>query len=369
VDLYALTLKELMKRVGNKVKADQIEDVITGCVSPVNEQGANIGRLGLLKAGFPVTVPGIQLNRMCGSGQQAIHFGAQAIASGDMELVIAGGVEMMSTVPMASDSHLLDMVPDPKTAKFIQEFPHPLLNQGISAELIAEKYKIAREEMEELAAESHERFAKAVKAGYFKSQTFPVPKADGKGFFTEDECYRVPVDRKKFAELKPVFKENGRITAALSSQITDGAAAVLLCSGKKAKELGLKRRARIVARAVVGSDVELMLTGPIPATRKVLEMSGLTIDDIDHFEINEAFASVVLAWMKELKIPKHKVNPNGGAIAHGHPLGATGAILMTKMINELERTNTRFALLTICIGHGQATATIIERVQNHQSKL
>jgi acetyl-CoA acetyltransferase family protein len=356
VDLLALTLRELVRRAG--IEPGQVEDVIAGCVSPTNEQGANIARLALLKAGFPVEVPGVQLNRMCGSGQQALHFASQAIAAGDMDLVVAGGIEMMGRVPMGSDWGVL-------CPEFLEAFPYPLSSMGICAEKIAEKWDLSRRELDEFAADSHRKAGAAIEKGYFKSQIVPVEVGSNGStqIVDRDEGVRPNPDVEKMGTLKTVFKEGGVITAANSSQISDGAAAVLVASGEKADALGLHKRARIVARAVVGSDPELTLTGPIPATRKVLEKAGLRIQDIDAIEINEAFASVVLAWAKEIEPPMERVNPNGGAIAMGHPLGATGAILTTKLVNELERSGGRYGLQTMCIGHGMATATIIERVK------
>jgi len=350
IDLLANTLSELLKR-NEKVDKSLVEDVICGVVSPLREQGANIPRFAALKAGLPISVPGVQLNRMCGSGQQAIHFGSQAIKSGDMDVVIGCGVEMMSVVPMGSDWQLDN--PD-----FSKGFNFKVLHQGVSSEMIAEKYKLTRDELDKFSGRSHELADVAQKKGYFDSQIIPVKTSDK--VVTKDEGIRVPVDYKKMATLKTPFKQNGRISAANASQISDGCSAVLLVSGRKVKELGLVPRARIVACSVVGSDPEYMLLGPIPATVTVSKKSGIPIQNIDLFEINEAFASVVLAWQKELGIDMSKINPNGGAIAHGHPLGATGCILMTKMVNELERSNKRYGLQTMCIGFGQATATIIE---------
>jgi acetyl-CoA acetyltransferase family protein len=354
VELLALTLQEVVKR--SKVPVEQVEDVICGCVSPVKDQGANIPRFAALLAGFPVSVPGVQLNRMCGSGQQAVHFAAQAIGAGHMDAVIACGIEMMSVVPMGSDW---------KLDEGIKNMPYKILHQGVSAEMIAEKYKLTREDLDRISGRSHENAAEAIKKGYFKKEIMPVTitKADGtKVVVDKDEGVRVPVDYARMKALKTPFKAGGLITAANASQISDGSSAVMLVSGSKLKELKLKPLARVVACVTVGSDPELMLTGPIPATQKVLKKAGLTIKDIDLFEINEAFASVVLAWIKELGPDPEKVNPNGGAIAMGHPLGASGAILMTKMVHDLERNNKRYGLQTMCIGFGQATATIIENL-------
>jgi acetyl-CoA acetyltransferase family protein len=346
VDLLAQTLQALIARTG--IDPAEIEDIVTGCVTASREQGSNIGRLAGLKARLPVEVPALQLNRYCGSGQQAIHFASQAIAAGDMEMAIGCGVESMSRVPMGSDAAITD--------EFRAEFPCRLLHQGISAELISEKWGVSREELDEFAAQSHCRAAAAQRNGWSGPEMFAM------NGLSADEGVRPNIDLAKMRTLKTVFKADGVVTAANSSQISDGAAAVLLASEKKVNELGLRKRARIVARAVVGSDPELMLTGPIPATQKALKMAGLTADQIDAYEINEAFASVPLVWAREIQPPMERLNIQGGAIAHGHPLGATGAVLMTKLVNILERTGGRYGLQSMCIGYGMATATVIERV-------
>ncbi len=346
VDLLASTLNALVERAG--VEKRHVEDVVAGCVTAHGEQGTCIGRLAGLKARFPQEVPALQLNRFCGSGQQAIHFAAQAIAAGDMEMTIGCGVESMSRVAMGSDGALTD--------EFRKDFPCQLLHQGISAELIAEKWGITRDEMDEFAAQSHCRAAAAERNGWTRSEVFSFNGLE------KDEGVRPNPDLSRMKSLKPVFRPDGVVTAANSSQISDGAGAVLLASGRKAGELGLRKRARIVARAVVGSDPELMLTGPIPATQKALAMAGLKADEIDAFEINEAFACVPLVWAREIQPNMDRLNIQGGAIAHGHPLGGTGAVLMTKLVNILERTGGRYGLQSMCIGFGMATATIIERV-------
>jgi acetyl-CoA acyltransferase len=346
VDLLARTLNALAERTG--IDKQHVEDIVAGCVTAHGEQGTCIGRLAGLKARFPDEVPALQLNRFCGSGQQAIHFAAQAIAAGDMELTIGCGVESMSRVPMGSDGAITD--------EFRADFPCQLLHQGISAELISEKWGVKREELDEFAAQSHCRAAAAQRNGWTRCEIFPLNGLEA------DEGVRANPDLSRMRALKPVFRPDGVVTAANSSQISDGAAAVMLASGRKADELGLRKRARIVARAVVGSDPELMLTGPIPATQKALAMAGLKADDIAAFEINEAFASVPLVWQREIQAPSDRLNIQGGAIAHGHPLGATGAVLMTKLVNILERTGGRYGLQSMCIGFGMATATIIERV-------
>jgi acetyl-CoA acetyltransferase family protein len=352
LDLIAHVLCEAARRAG--IEPALVQDVILGCVSPIGEQGANIARLAALKAGFPVEVPGVTLNRMCGSSQQAIHFAAQAIASGDMDIVIAGGIESMSRVPIGSDW--------PK--EWPADFPYRLVHQGLSAEMVAEKWNLSREALDDFSYESHLRAAAATREGRFAREILPISVgANGEGkLVAADEGIRMNPDRAKMAALKPAFKENGVVTAGNSSQISDGAAAVLLASEAAVKRHNLKPRARIVARVVVGSDPTLMLTGPIPATRQALARAGLALADIDAIEINEAFASVVLAWRAETGADSSRVNPNGGAIALGHPLGATGAILMTKLLHHLERTGGRYGLQTMCIGHGMATATVVERI-------
>jgi len=349
VDLTANVLQAALKQA--HLPAELVEDVIWGCVTPIGDQGANIARLGVLKAGFPVTVPGVTLNRMCGSGQQAVHFGAQAILAGDMQIVIAGGVEMMSHQPIGSDW--------PST--WPGDFPYELVHQGISAELMAEKWGLARSALDDYSYNSHLKAMQAIQNGHFTSQIMPITLPNG-GTYTIDEGVRMPPDREKMSTLKPVFKPEGVITAGNASQISDGAAALVLASAKAVGRYNLTPMARIAARKVIGSDPVLMLDGPIPATRQVLKRAGLHLSDMDVIEINEAFASVVLAWAKELAPDMERVNPNGGAIALGHPLGATGAVLMTKLVHELARTNGKYGLQTMCIGHGMATATIIERV-------
>jgi acetyl-CoA acyltransferase len=347
VDLAAGVIAAVIADTG--LGSELIDDVILGCVTPMEDQGANIARLAALKAGFPVKVPGVQLNRMCGSGQQAVHFGAQAILAGDMDLVIAGGIEMMSHQPIGADW----------PAEWPEDFPYPLIHQGISAEMMAEKWSLNREALDDYAYESHRRAAAAIQAEKIAG-ILPVEIPTNGNAIKYDQGVRMDPDRQKMASLPPAFKEDGVITAGNSSQISDGAAALLLASARVAKEHNLKPLARIVARAVVGSDPVLMLDGPIPATRRVLEKAELTLADIDLIEINEAFASVVLAWFKEILPDPSKVNIDGGAIAHGHPLGATGAVLMTKLVHELKRENARYGLQTMCIGHGMSTATIIE---------
>lgn len=355
-DLAALPLAEVIKRAG--ISPELVEDVIYGCVSQVGEQAGVIARQAALIAGFPIEVPGTTIDRQCGSGQQAVHFAAQAIISGDMDVVIAGGVESMSRVPIGSN--MLDVQP----AESLKE-KYQIIHQGLSAERIAKKWNFSREQLDEFSLESHRRAIVAQDENRFANEIMPVEVTlpDGtKTVVRHDEGPRRETSLEKLAGLKPVFQENGVITAGNSSQISDGAATILLMSREKAEELGLKPRFRIVARSVVGSDPTFMLTGPIPATEKVLKKAGLTIDDIDVFEVNEAFASVPLAWLKETGANPEKLNPNGGAIALGHPLGASGARLMLTMMSELERTGGRYGLQTMCEGYGMANATIIERL-------
>jgi acetyl-CoA acyltransferase len=349
INLTAGILQAAVQRAG--IEPARVDDVVWGCVTPLGEQGANLARLAVLKAGFPVQVPAVTLNRMCGSSQQAVHFAAQAILAGDMDIVIAGGTEMMSRLPIGSDW----------PEKWPDDFPHPLVHQGLSAEMIAARWGLGREELDDYAYHSHLKAMHAIQQGRFTEQILPVDLADGRRI-TQDEGVRMPPDRQKMAALKTVFKEDGVVTAGNSSQISDGSAALVLASPEAVGRYNLLPRARLVARTVVGSDPVLMLDGPIPATRQVLKKAGLALEDIDLIEINEAFASVVLAWAKEIQPDMGRINPNGGAIALGHPLGATGAVLMTKLLYELERTGGVYGLQTMCIGHGMATATIIERI-------
>lgn len=355
-ELAALPLAEVVKRAG--IEPGLVEDVIYGCVTQVGEQASDIARQAALIAGFPIEVPGTTIDRQCGSSQQAVHFAAQAIMSGDMNVVIAGGVESMSRVPMFSNMQGVTYS-EALTSKY------EMINQGLSAERIAEKWYMTKDELDEFSLNSHQKAIQAQDEGRFAKEIMPVEVTlpDGtKTIVTKDEGPRKDTSMEKLAGLKPSFKENGFITAGNSSQISDGAAAILIMSREKAEQLGLKPRFRIVARTVVGSDPTLMLTGVIPATEKVLKKAGLTIQEIDIFEVNEAFASVPLAWLKDTGADAKKLNPNGGAIALGHPLGASGARLMLTMMGELERTGGRYGLQTMCEGYGMANATIIERL-------
>jgi acetyl-CoA acyltransferase len=352
VDLAAAVLREVTRRAA--VDPGDVEDVIMGCVTPIGEQGANIGRTALIQAGFPAHVPGVQINRMCGSSQQAVHFAAQAILAGDMDLVVAGGVEHMTRVRMGSDW--------PQNG--IPGWPYDWVHQGQSAEMIAAQWNLTRDELDAYGFRSHKRAAAAIEARYFEREILPLEvTADGQPITARiDEGVRFDVDRHKMAQLKPAFKEDGVITAGNSSQISDGAAALLLASPEAVQKHNLTPRARLVARVVAADDPVIMLTAPIPATRRVLDKAGLKLADMDLIEINEAFASVVLAWRAEILPDMERVNVNGGAIANGHPLGATGAKIMTTLLHEMERRRVRYGLQTMCIGHGMATATILERV-------
>jgi acetyl-CoA acyltransferase len=359
VVLGSLVLQEIIKRSG--VAPEQVEDVVFGCVTQVGEQSLNIARSAWLTAGFPVTTPGTTVDRQCGSSQQAIHFAANLIQSGVCDITIAGGVEAMSRVPMGSNA----VSPGTPFPPELMEL-YDLVPQGISAELIARKYGISRRQMDEFGVRSHQLAHQATEEGRFKSQLVTIEVSlDGNGhheLFTKDEGIRPTASYEATSALQPAFNPEHSITAGNSSQISDGAAAVLLMSVEKAKQLGLKPRARIRAQAVVGTDPVLMLEGPIPGTAAVLKRAGLDLKSIDLFEVNEAFASVVLAWQKETGADMDKTNVNGGAIAVGHPLGASGAILMNRLLYELERRDLRYGLETMCCGGGLGTATIIDRV-------
>jgi acetyl-CoA acetyltransferase family protein len=360
VDLLAQTLSALVQRTG--VEPGLVEDVIVGCVSQVGEQSLNVARNAVLAAGFPETVPGTTVDRQCGSSQQAIHFAAQGVISGAYDIVIAGGVESMTRVPMGSSSQGPGA---PFGSLMLKRYDNGLVHQGISADLIAHKWELSREQLDAYSLESHRRAARATAEGRFRSQIVPVQVRNEDGstsMFEQDEGIRTDTSLEKLTSLKPAFKPDGLITAGNSSQISDGAAAVLIMERTTAERLGLKPRARFVAFSLAGDNPILMLTAPIPATFKVLERAGLTLDQMDLIEINEAFASVVLAWQKETGADMARVNVNGGAIAIGHPLGASGARLTTVLLHELERTGGRYGLQTMCEGGGMANGTIIERL-------
>ncbi len=367
IETSALLLKELVKR--NNLDPEIVDDVIYGCVSEVGAQSTNLARNVVLTAGWPYTIPGVTLDRQCSSSQQAVHFAANQIASEAHEVVVAGGTEWMSQIPLGAN--VGQNMGFPFTQAMRDQYD--LTSQGLSAERIAEKWGISREEADEFAAESQHKAARAQAEGRFKNELIPVPgkkknkKEDGSEEWLDatidfDEGIRANTTVEGLAALKPSFKENGVHHAGNSSQITDGSSAVLLTHPDKAKELGWRPRARIVSQAVVGSDPEFMLTGPITATPLALQRAGLTMRDIDLVEINEAFASVVLSWKREMNADMSKVNVNGGAIALGHPTGCTGARLFGTLLNELERTGGKYGLVTMCVGGGIGTATVIERL-------
>ncbi len=359
-DLAAVPLKALVDRTG--VDAAAFEDVIMGCVTQVGEQGLNIGRTAPLIAGFPKEVTGTSVNRMCGSSQQAVNFAAMAVLSGAHDLVIGAGVENMSRVEMGSDMFYKG---DIKLPSEQLTWRYTFVQQGISAELVANKFGITREAMDRFAVESHRRAAAADDAGLFAPEIVPVETVDGDGqaiTVSHDEGIRRGTNYEKVSTLKPAFQEDGVVTAATSSQISDGAAALLLASEAAVKQYGLKPRAKVVSMSVAGVDPTIMLTGPIPATRKALAKAGMGMGDIGLFEVNEAFASVVLGWAQTTEADLDKVNVYGGACALGHPLGASGARLLTTLLNAMEQKDVSVGLSTMCIGFGQGIATIIERV-------
>ncbi len=362
VDLAAETLSALVDRTG--IDPGIVDDVVMGCVMQVGEQAVNVGRNAVLAAGWPEDVPGTTIDRQCGSSQQAAHFAAQGVIAGAYDVVVAAGVEVMTRVPMGSAmaDGKFGFPFGPKVgARYAPA--GGLVPQGISAELIADKWGITREDMDRFGVRSQQYARRATDEGRFDREILPILGADGQ-MVTVDEGLR-DTTMESLGALKPSFKpadEGGRVTAGNSSQITDGAAALLIMSEEKANELGLRPRARFVNFALAGDDPRMMLTAPIPATQRVLKRAGMTLDDIDLVEINEAFASVVLAWEREMHPDMDRVNVNGGAIALGHPLGCSGARLMTTLLNELERTGGRFGLQTMCEGGGMANATIIERM-------
>ncbi|RST59854.1 thiolase family protein [Siminovitchia terrae] len=351
-ELLAMVLKEITERAG--VEASYVEDVIAGCVTQTSEQANDIARLAVLIAGYPMTVPGVTIDRQCGSSQQAVHFACQAILSGDMDVVIACGVENMSRVPMLSN------LQGARNSKQLTD-RYEIINQGLSAERIAEQWGFTREELDHFSLESHEKAVRAIKEGRFDREIMKIITESG--MMNNDEGPRENTSMEKLAALEPPFIKTGKITAGNASQISDGAAAILLMSRKKAEELGVRPRFRVISRSVVGSDPTLMLTGPVAATEKALEKAGMNLSDIDLFEVNEAFASVPLQWLKETGANPAKLNVNGGAIALGHPLGASGARVMTTLVHELERQNKKYGLQAICEGFGMANATIIERLE------
>jgi len=367
VDLAAEPLKAIVDRTG--IDPALIEDVIMGCVSQVGEQSLNVARNAALAAGYPDTVAGTSVDRQCGSSQQAAHFAAQGVIAGAYDCVVAAGVEVMSRVPMGVSASVAGFPFGPKmTERYQKEKLYGtagLVPQGVSAEIISKKWNLSREQLDAFSAGSHQKAAIATEKGWFRNEILPVEitHEDGRSeTMSHDEGIRPDTTAAKLAALKPAFDEKGVITAGNSSQITDGAAAILIMERKRAEQLGLKPRARFHAFALGTCDPVIMLTAPIPATHAVLKRAGMSLNQIDAVEINEAFAPVVLAWAKEFGADMGKVNPHGGAIALGHPLGASGARLMTTLLNYLERTKGRYGLQTMCEGGGMANATIIERL-------
>ena len=358
-NLAAIPLQEIINRSG--INPSDVDLILWGCVSQIGEQSINIGRQAWLQAGFPIEVPATTLDTQCGSSQQALNLAYGMISSGQADVMVIGGVESMSRVPMGSNFRNGPGTPYPPD--FLEQFP--VTHQGDSAEMVAEQWNISREEADKFSLESHRRAHQATQNGWFEREIVPVETIDEAGnaiTICHDEGIRPNTTLEKMASLKPVFQEKGKVTAGNASQISDGAAAILLMSSDKAEALGLKARARILAQTLVGVDPVLMLSGPIPATKSVLEKANLSFGDIDLVEINEAFASVVLAWQKEYKPDMNHVNVHGGAIALGHPLGASGAKLMVTLIHALETHNKRYGLQTMCCGGGLGTGTIIERL-------
>lgn len=358
-ELGAAVLNELIHRTG--IERDMVDDIVMGCVLPAGDQGLNIARNSALLAGFPVEIPGTTVDRQCGSGQQAIHFAANLIETGTCDIVIAGGVESMNRVPLGSTRHI-----DGKGYPFTDELlaKYPITNMGRSAEMIAEKWGLTRTELDAFSLRSHQLAHQATQEGRFRREILPmeVTTSDQTSRLSIDETIRPGTSLERLATLKPAFKEGGMVTAGSSSPISDGAAALLLMSRVTAKALGLQPRARLVAQTVVGVDPVIALTGPIPATHRILKQAGMSLGDIDLFEVNEAFSSVVLAWEREIRPDMDKVNVNGGAIAIGHPLGASGARIMTTLLYEMERRDVSAGLQTMCCFGGLGIATVIERV-------
>jgi acetyl-CoA acyltransferase len=355
-NLLAKTFSEVIDRAG--IDPAEVEDVVAGCVQQFGEQGFNIGRNAWLEAGLPITTPATTIDRQCGSAQQAVNFAAALVASGVHDVAIGGGVEHMGHISFADGMAVQQEHGYAFSPQLLERYN--LVPQGISAEMIADKWEIPRSELDEIGLRSHRLAHQATEEGRFEREI--VPFAVNGDTYVTDQGIRADTSLEKLAELKPAFKENGKITAGNSSQISDGAAAVLLMSREKAEALGLRPRARIVDQTTVGVDPVIMLTGPIPATQRLLERNGIAIGDIDLIEINEAFASVVAAWRRELEPDMDRVNVNGGAIALGHPLGSTGARLITTLLHELERSDKEVGLVTMCCGGGLGTGTLIERV-------
>ena len=359
VDLLGHVLGALVKR--SKLDPALVDDVVAGCVGQAGEQAFNVARNAVLAAGFPESVPGTTVDRQCGSSQQAAHFAAQGVLAGSYDIAIACGVESMTRVPMGSNGAGPGQ---PFGPAVMRRYNNTVFHQGIGAEMMAERWKISREELDAFSFESHQRAARATEEGRFCNEILPVPieTENGPSHMTRDEGIRANTTLEKMATLKPAFKPDGVVTAGNSSQISDGAAALLIMEAGTARKLGLRPLARFVEFAMAAEDPVIMLSAPIPATRKILGRAGLKLDDIDCFEVNEAFASVPVAWQHELGADPAKLNVNGGAVALGHPLGASGARLMTTLVHELQRSGGRYGLQTMCEGGGMANATIIERM-------
>jgi acetyl-CoA acyltransferase len=355
-NLLAKVYGEVIERAG--IPASEVEDVVTGCVQQFGEQGFNIGRNAWLEAGLPIETPATTIDRQCGSAQQAVNFAAALVASGVHDVAIGSGVEHMGHISFADGMATQAEYGAAFSPQLLEKYN--LIPQGLSAEMIADQWEIPRSELDELAVRSHRLAAQATEEGRFEREI--VPFAVNGDTYVADQGIRPDTTLEKLSELKPAFKPDGKITAGNSSQISDGAAAVLLMTREKADELGVKPRARIVDQTTVGVDPVIMLTGPIPATQKLLERGGMKMDDIDLIEINEAFAPVVAAWQRELNPDMDRVNVNGGAMALGHPLGSTGARLITTLLHELERSDKEWGLVTMCCGGGLGTGTVIQRV-------
>jgi acetyl-CoA acyltransferase len=355
-ELLGRTFSEVISRAG--IDPAAVEDVIGGCVQQYGEQMFNVTRNAWLQAGLPMETPATTVDRQCGSAQQAVNFAAALVAAGVHDAVIGGGVEHMGHIPMGVGFQWTETVGSPWPQELLERYA--LVPQGLSAEMIADKWELPRHELDELALRSHQLAHRATEEGRFERET--IPFAVNGDTYVSDQGIRPDTTLEALAGLKPAFKPDGKVTAGNSSQISDGAAAVLLMSADKARELGATPRAKIVDQTTVGVDPVMMLTGPIPATQKLLQRNGMTIGDIDLFEVNEAFAPVVLAWSRELQPDMDRVNVNGGAMAIGHPLGSTGARLITTLLHELERSDKETGLVTMCCGGGLGTGTIIQRM-------
>ncbi|WP_405865664.1 thiolase family protein [Streptomyces sp. NBC_00005] len=360
--LLGRSFSAVLERSG--VAPTEVDDVIAGCVQQIGEQGCNVARNAWLQEGLPVEVPATTVDRQCGSGQQAVNFATAMIASGAQDVVVAGGVEHMGHLPFAAGVRIQEELGRAITPEVQERYglvqDHTLVGQGVAAEMIAERWDLSRPELDELAVRSHRLAHLATQSGAFRREIVDI--GIGSQVYDVDQGIRPDTNLTTLAGLRPVFRADGRTTAATSSQVADGASAVLLMSADKAAEIGVRPRARIVDQAVVGVDPQIMLTGPIPATHKILDRNGLTVDDLDTIEINEAFASVVGAWLRELKPDLDRVNPRGGAMALGHPLGATGARLITTLLHQLEDTDREIGLVTMCCGGGLGTATLLQRL-------